>query len=166
VPQEFRRRLEELLVPAEQRSDGQVLRPDGRTAFWVENLRPQFEAVVLPFLAPLTQYLTKLGRFAAGQSCAAAALATVPDLPVAAILYSRCSTQLGQWDEALQVARRTLEILEQEGKDELTLRLELVRLLRHAGQAEAARAQLLRVIRTSAPDSPAALRARQLLARP
>jgi 4-amino-4-deoxy-L-arabinose transferase-like glycosyltransferase len=166
IPQDFRWRFEELLVPAKQRSGGQVRRPDGRLAFWVENLRPQFESTVLPFLAPLTQYLTELGRFAAGQRCAAAALATVPDLPAAAILYSRCSTQLGAWEEALRAAQHTLELLQQEGRDEPALRFELARLLRHAGQAEAARAQLLHVLGTNAPDSQAALRARQLLGHP
>lgn len=164
VPLSYRLQADSLLAQPAQHSQGQVRRPDGRTASWVLSLTPPFNNYLLPFSLRMAHHLTDLGRYRAGRHHAAAILAMRADLPIPCFLFSICAANLGDWDSARRALETSIATLAKQDLDTTALRFRLARVLAQLGEDELAGRELETIARTESNATRLAQQARRLLA--
>jgi len=163
VPVSYRLQADSLLTQPAQHSQGQVRRPDGRTASWVLSLTPPFNNYLLPFSLRMAHHLTDLGRYRAGRRHAAAILAMRADLPIPCFLFSICAAKLGDWKSARRALETSIATLAKQGLDTAALRFRLARVLAELGEDALAGRELATIARMESSDTWLAQQARRLL---
>jgi len=163
VPVAFRMRADELLVPPDKHSQGDIRLPDGLPAHWVRSMVGPFNVFLLPFLAQMAHHLSETGHYREGRRFAAAVLAMRPDLEIVCLVFSRCASEMGDWEQARRAVVNSLNALGRQGRESPQLRYELARLLHHFGETTAARQELELLLRMVPTNSDIARSARQFL---
>jgi uncharacterized protein HemY len=161
----FRLQADERLAPPGMHSHGDMRLPDGLPAHWIRNMVGPFNTYQLPFLVQMAHHLSETGYCRQARRFAAAVLVMRPDIEIICLVFSRCASEMGDWEQARRAVVNSMNVLGRQGRDALQLRYELARLLHYLGETTAAREELEQLLRMTSPDSEIARLARQVLGR-